>query len=173
MPKTLLLLTRHGETLENKRHIMQGHTPGTLSPLGIEQAHQLAESLTGEIVDVIVSSDLARSYDTAKIVGDRLGLEPVQTPLLREIDWGKYTGGILTELDWGNLPEGCESLSALLLRAEKFVNWLRREYTGKRILAVGHGAIDRAVIAYLEGKNEIEMVEMPIMDNTAIVKLGL
>lgn len=33
-----LLLTRHGETLENKRDIMQGHMPGTLSPLGIRQA---------------------------------------------------------------------------------------------------------------------------------------
>ena len=62
-----LLLTRHGETLENKRDIMQGHMPGTLSPLGIRQAEQLAGMLEDEKVDAIVSSDLARSYDTAKM----------------------------------------------------------------------------------------------------------
>ena len=65
-----LLLTRHGETLENKWDIMQGHMPGTLSPLGIRQAEQLAGMLEDEKVDAIVSSDLARSYDTAKIVGE-------------------------------------------------------------------------------------------------------
>ena len=30
-----LILSRHGETLENQQHILQGQLPGTLSPLGI------------------------------------------------------------------------------------------------------------------------------------------
>ena len=32
-----LILSRHGETLENQQHILQGQLPGTLSPLGIAQ----------------------------------------------------------------------------------------------------------------------------------------
>ena len=82
-----LILTRHGETLENRQHLMQGHIPGTLSPLGIQQAEELAVALQGKPIDVIVCSDLARSYDTAMAVaragngrgsnaiaaGDRLG----------------------------------------------------------------------------------------------------
>ena len=60
-----LILSRHGETLENQQHILQGQLPGTLSPLGIAQAERLAEMLQEETIDNIVSSDLARSYNTA------------------------------------------------------------------------------------------------------------
>lgn len=63
-----LILSRHGETEENKLHIMQGQMPGHLSELGKQQAEQLAELLEEEEIDVIVSSDLARSYDTAMAV---------------------------------------------------------------------------------------------------------
>ena len=66
MKKIDLLLTRHGETIENQRYVLQGQLPGTLSPLGKEQAVVLAEQLKQEPLDVIVCSDLARSYDTAK-----------------------------------------------------------------------------------------------------------
>lgn len=45
---THLILTRHGETLENRQGIMQGHMPGTLSPLGIQQARDLADRLKEE-----------------------------------------------------------------------------------------------------------------------------
>ena len=65
MERIDLLLTRHGETLENRRHVLQGQLPGTLSPLGLSQAERLAERLAGESLDAVVCSDLARSYDTA------------------------------------------------------------------------------------------------------------
>ena len=34
-----LILSRHGETLENQQHILQGQLPGTLSPLGLSLIH--------------------------------------------------------------------------------------------------------------------------------------
>lgn len=40
-----LILSRHGETEENKLHIMQGQMPGHLSELGKQQAEQLAALL--------------------------------------------------------------------------------------------------------------------------------
>lgn len=168
-----LLLTRHGETLENKRDIMQGHIPGTLSLLGIQQAEHLADALKNEKLDAIISSDLARSYDTAKIVGQRRGLEPRPTVLLREIDWGEYTGGRLSAIDWEHLPAGCESLGELMKRAEAFVAWLCAEYPDRVVLAVGHGVINRAIIAFLEKKTTEEMIDMPIMKNTSVVRLQL
>ena len=78
-----LILSRHGETLENQQHILQGQLPGTLSPLGIAQAEKLADMLQDEAIDSIVSSDLARSYNTALAVAKRHGLTPYQTPLWR------------------------------------------------------------------------------------------
>lgn len=168
-----LILTRHGETLENRQDIMQGHMPGTLSPLGIQQARKLADLLRNEKIDVVVCSDLARSYDTAKIVGESKGISPLPTPLLREIDWGKYTGGHLSDIDWAHLPEGCETLESLLHRAGIFIGWLRQNYAGEKVLVVGHGAIDRAIVAFLEKKTPEEMARMPIMKNTFFIKLEI
>ena len=68
MSQIELILSRHGETEENKLHIMQGQLPGHLSELGKQQAKALAETLDKEELDVIVCSDLARSYDTAMAV---------------------------------------------------------------------------------------------------------
>lgn len=171
MADTDLLLARHGETIENKRDMMQGHMPGTLSPLGVRQAEALAGLLKEEKIDAIVCSDLARSYDTAKIIGDRKGLLPRPTVLLREIDWGPHTGGRLSSIDWKHLPEGCESLESLMQRAGIFLSWLKTEYPGCRVLVVGHGAIDRAIVAYTEGKSALEMAELPILKNTSFIRL--
>ena len=173
MAHTELLLTRHGETEENKQDIMQGHIPGRLSEKGIQQAQQLGELLKDREIDAIVCSDLARSYDTAKIISEVKGLTPRPTSLLREIDWGKHTGGRLSSIDWKNLPEGCETLEHLSERAKAFILWIKQEYPGKCVLAVGHGAIDRAILAFLEGKSATEMADMPIMKNTSFVCLNI
>ena len=164
-----LILSRHGETLENQQHILQGQLPGTLSPLGKAQAENLAEILKDERLDAVVSSDLARSYETALAVAKRHGLTPHQTPLLREMDWGVYTGQRLDDVDWLNLPPSVESVEALYLRATDFIRYLQDNFPDRRIIAIGHGAFNRAIITYLEGKKAIEMIDLPIMENTTRV----
>ena len=42
-----LFLTRHGETVENRKRVLQGHLPGQLTVEGIRQAEQLRERLKG------------------------------------------------------------------------------------------------------------------------------
>ena len=42
MEQVRLYLTRHGETLENRRHVLQGQLPGTLSDTGLRQASTLS-----------------------------------------------------------------------------------------------------------------------------------
>ncbi|WP_018339274.1 histidine phosphatase family protein [Butyricimonas synergistica] len=164
-----LILSRHGETLENQQHILQGQLPGTLSPLGKAQAENLAEILKDERLDAVVSSDLARSYETALAVAKRHGLTPHQTPLLREMDWGVYTGQRLDDVDWLNLPPSVESVEALYQRATDFIRYLQDNFPDRRIIAIGHGAFNRAIITYLEGKKAIEMIDLPIMENTTRV----
>lgn len=170
---TTLLLTRHGETLENQKHILQGQLPGTLSPLGLQQAEALARALDGVPLDVIVSSDLDRSYKTAQIVADSRGMTPQPTPLLREMDWGVYTGETLQDVDWQNLPPSVESVDDLFRRAGEFINYLKANYPGKRILAVGHGAFNRAILTWLQGGKPMDMIELPIMENTEVVEKRL
>lgn len=168
-----LILSRHGETEENKLHIMQGQMPGHLSELGKQQAEQLADLLEKENIDIIVSSDLARSYDTAMTVARRKGLEPVQTPLLREMDWGIYTGKVANELDFKELPESVENLDALYQRAGEFLKFLQTHFPGKRILAIGHGGFNRAIIVRIEKRQQEDILKLPIMKNTACLRFSI
>ena len=98
---TTLLLVRHGETVDNVRQIMQGQTQGELTPNGIEQARALAAELKDTPIDVFVSSDLKRAFDTCVILAAAHGVSPdiiVQTKLLRERDWGSFTGRYIPDL---------------------------------------------------------------------------
>lgn len=167
------ILSRHGETLENQQHVLQGQLPGTLSPLGIAQAEKLAEALQDEIIDSVISSDLTRSYDTAMIAAKPHGLTPHPTPLLREMDWGIYTGKKLDDVNWQNLPPSVESLDSLFQRAIDFIDYLKKNFPGQRVLAIGHGAFNRAIIAYLEGKKAADMIDLPIMENTSCVRFSI
>ena len=172
-PTLSLILSRHGETEENKLHIMQGRMPGHLSALGRQQAEELADRLEGEEIDAVVCSDLLRSYDTAMAVARRRGLEPVATPLLGEMDWGSYTGKVACEMDFGELPDGVESLDALYKRAGDFLQFLKTNFPHKRVLAIGHGGFNRAIIARIENRRQEDILTLPIMRNTECLRFGI
>ncbi len=173
-PATLsLILSRHGETEENKLHIMQGQMPGHLSALGRQQAEELADRLEGEDIDVVVCSNLLRSYDTAMAVARRRALEPVATPLLSEMDWGSYTGKAVCEMDFKKLPEGVESLEAIYKRAGDFLRYLKTNFSGKRVLAIGHGGFNRAIIARIENRQKEDILLLPIMRNTECLRFTI
>ena len=96
--KTSLFLVRHGETVDNVNQIMQGQTQGELNEVGVRQACELRDRLASEPVDAIVASDLWRSVRTARILSEPHGLEVDSTPLLRERDWGSFTGRFIPDL---------------------------------------------------------------------------
>ena len=89
---TTLYLARHGETIDNANKIMQGQTQGRLTDNGRKQAAELADRLAAVHLDAIISSDLRRAIDTASTVAATRGLAVTTTPLLRERDWGSFTG---------------------------------------------------------------------------------
>src|SRR3989344_5231524 len=94
-----LILTRHGETIENKMGIIQGHLPGKLSKLGKEQAKKLAKRLKNEKIDFIYSSDLARAADTAKEIAKFHPIIPVEfVEDLRERYLGSFQGTKTNEI---------------------------------------------------------------------------
>lgn len=84
---TTLYLVRHGETVDNASHIMQGQTQGELNEEGRKQASVVADEMSGMHIDAFISSDLKRAYDTCKIIASPHGADVVTTPLLRERDW--------------------------------------------------------------------------------------
>ena len=155
---TTLYLTRHGETVDNANKIMQGQVQGELNEVGIRQAEALRDELAEVHFDAFVASDLKRAIDTARIVAEPHGLEVVTTPLLRERDWGSFTGRYIPDLANVEWPDDVEPLDALKERAGRFLQFIRETFPNQQVLAVGHGIVNKAVQAVLCGKqmNEVE-----------------
>ena len=167
---TILYLVRHGETVDNASQTMQGQTQGKLNERGILQAQELSEEWKGREIDVIVASDLKRAIDTAAIIAAPHGLEVVKTPLLRERDWGDFTGRYIPDLKNEPFPDNVESLENLLSRAGEFITYVRETFPGKKVLAVGHGIINKAIQAVYYHKS---MREIPKMSNAEVRELVL
>lgn len=162
---TKLYLARHGETTDNVNQIMQGQTQGELTLQGVRQAEELALKMKHTKLDVFVSSDLKRSIDTCRIVA-KLHCQPViQTSLLRERDWGGFTGRYIPDLKDEVWPDDIESIEALRRRANEFLQFIRTRYNGKCVFAVGHGIINKAIQAEHFGK---AMKEIPRMANAEV-----
>ncbi|MBQ3745022.1 MAG: histidine phosphatase family protein [Prevotella sp.] len=167
---TILYLARHGETVDNANQIMQGQTQGELNKNGLRQARELSEQWKDREIDVVVASDLKRSVDTATILAAPHGLEVVTTPLLRERDWGGFTGRYIPSLKNEMWPDDIETLENLLSRAGEFIAYVKKTYPGKKVLAVGHGIINKAVQAVYYKKS---MSEISRMSNAEVRELVL
>jgi len=145
--KTIIFLVRHGETVDNARQIMQGQTQGELNARGREQALQVARRLAAEHLDAVVSSDLRRAIQTAEIIARPHGLTVSTTPLLRERNWGAFTGRFIPDLRGEVWPDDIESEEELLMRARSFLIYMTATYPGCRVVAVGHGIVNKAILA--------------------------
>ena len=158
---TTLLLTRHGETVDNKSQILQGQTQGELNETGRQQAREVRERMKDRQIDVFVSSDLQRSIDTCEIIAAPHGLPVVTTPLLRERDWGGFTGKFIPDLQDLEWPDDIESLESMLSRARNLLTWIKVAYPDKTILAVGHGIINKAIqsVYYNKPMNQVQKMD--------------
>ena len=103
-----LLLARHGQTDDNIEPIRaQGFRDTPLNDLGREQARALAARVaeSGLQLGSLWCSDLSRAAETARTVGDRIGLEPRPDPRLREGNRGDWEGRLFIDIARDD-PEG-------------------------------------------------------------------
>jgi len=149
-----LLLVRHGVTLHNVLGRWQGQSDQPLSDDGWEQVRRLERRvarLTPRPARVL-SSDLSRAFDTARVAFGALGLEPETSPLLRERSFGKWEGLTRAEVRsrFGDTthPEGGETFAQLWERMETASRWiLERTPAGSCTAVVGHGGSLKALVA--------------------------
>lgn len=142
-----LILTRHGETEENKLGILQGQLPGMLSEKGIKQAKSLALRLKGTKIDCIYSSDLKRAVDTAK----EIAVFHSKTPLrlvksLREVDVGPFAGKKGGKIDWEKRPKGIESEENMQKRVARILKKAFKLFPKGTVLFVGHAGINKTLV---------------------------
>ena len=94
----------------------------------------------------------------------------VETPLLRERDWGDFTGMYIPDLKDRKWPDNVERTDRMAARARNFLTWIRVTYPDQTVLAVGHGIINKVVQSIYYGK---PIHEIPRMANAEMRVLML
>lgn len=157
---TKLYLVRHGETVDNKNQILQGQCQGKLNETGILQAEKIRDQMEKEKIDAFVSSDLQRAIDTCVIIAGPHNKEINTSPLLRERDWGDFTGLFIPSLKDKEWPENVETLEHMKSRARNFITYIKMTYPDQTVLAVGHGIINKAIQSVYNNKPMNEVMKM-------------
>ena len=161
---TLLYFARHGETDDNARLIFQGQGGKGLNARGRAQARRLAERMRKARITTIVSSDLERAEETARIVGHACDVVPSVDVDLREVDVGVWTGKSHEEIaelypdEWAAWSSGLdlrrgggETYAELAIRIEKAVARIVAMDARDPILVVSHGGSIKSYVSKMLG----------------------
>ena len=182
----MLYLVRHGETEYNAERRIQGRLDLPLNEKGRAQAAALGRSIIslGISFDAVYSSTLSRAWETARIAGARLGLEPKTVPGLEEIFFGRFQGRTFDECarlypeayaDWlingyGSSMHGGETGRQIFLRARAALLTLP-EFEKGCALVVCHGAVIGLLRAAVAGK-PLDHVRELIPKHVQLVEFG-
>jgi ribonuclease H / adenosylcobalamin/alpha-ribazole phosphatase len=151
-PGTTTVLLRHGETplSVERRYAGRGDIP--LTAIGLEQAAAAAARLAARGgLDLIVTSPLRRTRQTADAVAAATGVPLVVGDGWAETDFGEWEGFSHAEAergwpeqmaawlsDTGAAPPGGESFAATSDRVLAALDTLLAEHAGSTVLVVSH-----------------------------------
>ena len=153
--KNKYFLLRHGQTthqVEDLKTIYfwpDGNPPYALTELGKSQIQDKAFQLKDKNIDLIFSSDILRTKQTAEIVAQELGLKSKFDQRLRDTNWGVFQGKSM-EQAWAfynhNMekkftiaPSEGESWHNVKTRVIGLLKEIEKKYNQKNILIVSHG----------------------------------
>jgi len=177
-----LHLIRHGETDWNVGRRVQGNTDVPLSAHGREQAEELAARLADWPIGAIYSSDLRRALDTARPLAERLGLELIVDPILRERNFGAFEGLLDAEVEalledphvfWRDAdtrPDKGESRREVWTRVTSFLDRLLADPPAEEIAIVSHGGPIRLAAAYL-AREDVESMTWREVANVSVTTI--
>ena len=162
-----LYLIRHGQTTYNATGRMQGQLDTELSEVGYAQARMAARLMAAENITKIVSSDLVRASETARVVAEHLGIDFTVDARLRETNLGQWQGMSSAQVDeqypgaraiWRHdptwAPPNGESRVDVARRARPVIDELMVDYPQwdhGNILLVAHGGAIAALTCNLLG----------------------
>lgn len=165
--KNKYIFLRHGEADSNAKqyhsdYVYDSKTPGHLTETGKKQVENAAKKLASTKVDLIISSDLARTKETAEILKKYLpDAKVVFDERLREISAGVLSGKTRKEFDvfyagdnwFVKKPENGESFQEVLNRAFAAFKDFEKNYSGKTILVISHNGVLWPLLAKLKNQN--------------------
>ena len=173
-PKKLnkYIFLRHGEAENNRIGVLSSWPEKKkylLTLKGTKEIEKLIPWLKKKKIDLIFSSDLMRTKETAQIIAGALDKKIVYDKRLREHDFGIYNSRKAT--DWTKLfsrrtdrylirPANGENLGDVKKRMMEFLKFLDAEYEGKNILIISHGNPIMAAIGAYEGYKDEKTFEL-------------
>lgn len=178
---TRLILVRHAEAEGNFTRKYHGWTDSGLTPKGHLQAQRLAVRLTDEKIDVIYSSSLSRTVQTARYIAENKKLEINTTDQLKELYGGDWEDQFFADLGvkwpeeyekWENHPDQLtmpngESVADFQNRLINEIERIRNQHPGKNICIVTHGTAIRTLICYFNELPLSEICNIPWDENTS------
>ncbi len=183
--KTRLIFVRHAEAAGNFKREFHGWTDGDITEKGHLQAVKAAERLKDTDIDVIYSSSLKRTMQTAGYIAKVKNLPIIQTDKLKEINGGDWEGVLWDELPkkWPEayrtweyqphlhkMPNG-ETMGEFQTRLIAEVMYIIGQNEGKNICVVTHGTAIKALLCHFYSCELEEMLNIKWCDNTAITIL--
>lgn len=172
--KNRYFLMRHCEALSNKKDFLSSYPETKFNPLtrkGASDAIQKARSLKKFKIDLIFTSPLSRTKETAEIIGNILKIPVITDFRLRELDLGtlnhksyekldEYLKDPLTgKRDLKKQIENGESFEDVRKRVIDFILEIEKIYQGKNILIISHGAPLFMLEAEMKGIDNETLIE--------------
>ncbi len=179
-----MIFVRHGRTPWNVEGRVQGG--GALDEVGRAQAAALGERLRSEPIAAIYASPALRARQTAQAAARRLGLPVRQRSLLRDLDYGRYGGALVSDVrrespglleQWRERPDtvsfdGGETLADLRGRIVRFMAGAARDHDGSTILAATHDSPVRVAISLAleidDSQHNQEDLRVPLASMTVL-----
>ena len=87
-----LILIRHGLTDDNLKKRYCGIRDVGVNKFGQQKLEEIKNKIRCLNVDTVLSSDLKRSWQTAKVIFGNTNCKIIKNPNLREINFGKWEG---------------------------------------------------------------------------------
>jgi broad specificity phosphatase PhoE len=161
-----LILVRHGESAGNRDRIFATSPQELpLTELGYQQAGEAARLIAARFhPKLVVSSEMRRASETARIMAGALGLPLRLEPNLHEREIGAHRGraydSFLSEPDydpqrpWAWKPQGGESYEEVQARVGPILDRLAASYPDGEVVVVSHGGVMTCLWAYVTGSWE-------------------
>ena len=154
----MLHVVRHGRTEVNAAGKLLGRSDPELDEIGRTQAADLANRL-GK-VDLVVSSPLQRTMETASYINGMVEADPRWL----ELDYGDLEGRSIESIDneiwkkWRSdvhwAPDGGESLATLGIRVRNACEEIAEISKDKEVVVVTHVSPIKAVLAWVLGLDD-------------------
>ena len=168
--KNRYFVMRHGESEANMLHVIDSslHTHH-LTDKGKNEVEKTIGKLKKQDIDIIISSDILRTKETAEIIAKALGKKVIFEPRFREIQMGVLNGKPSQEYHtrfpryedkYARAVEGGERLGDVRARMIAGMKDLEEKYSGKNILIVSHEYPIWQLWAAGQGMSEAETIQL-------------